>query len=83
MAYIFVRKILRPPITDFDSQITVICYDSVNRPFLFTAAWDSAVYRTISNIVGLQREWRYCDQFLLVTLFCFDRQPSRLGQNSG
>ena len=30
--YIFVRKILRPPITDFDSQITVICNGSVNRP---------------------------------------------------
>lgn len=58
---IFVRKIIRPPITDFDSQITVICNGSVSRPFSFTAAWDSAVYRTISNTVGLQREWRYCD----------------------
>ena len=33
VVYIFVRKILRPPITDFDSQITVICYGSVRRPF--------------------------------------------------
>ena len=31
-SHIFVRKILRPPITDFDSQITVICNGSVNRP---------------------------------------------------
>ena len=54
-----------------DSQITVICNGSVNRPFSFTAARDSAVYRTISNTVGLQREWRYCDRFLSVTLFLF------------
>ena len=80
---IFVRKILRPPITDFDSQITVICNGSVIRPFSFTAAWDSAVYRTISNTVGLQRELRYCDRFLKSHCFCFDCQPSRLGQNSG
>ena len=107
ISHIFVRKILRPPITELffctkipfwyahnasaalehrlsvDSQITVICYGSVRRPFSFTAARDSAVYRTISNIVGLQRELRYCDRFLLVTLFCFDCQPFRLGQNSG
>ena len=50
--------------------------------FSFTAVRDFAVYRTISYTVGLQREWRYCDRFLSVTLFCFDRPPSRLGQNS-
>ena len=31
-SHIFVRKILRPHITDFDSQITVICNGSVSRP---------------------------------------------------
>lgn len=39
--------------------------------FLFTAVRDSAVYRTISNTVGLQREWRYCDRFLLVHIVLF------------
>ena len=51
--------------------------------FSFTAVREPAVYRTISNTVGLQRELRYCDRLLLVTLFCFDCQPFRLGQNSG
>ena len=48
----------------FDSQITVICYGSVGRPFSFTAAWDSAVFRTITDIFCLLCELRCCNQFL-------------------
>ena len=39
--------------------------------FSFTAVREPAVYRTISNTVGLQRELLYCDRFLSVTLFLF------------
>ena len=63
-SHIFVRKILRPPITDFDSQTSVICNSSVHRPFSFTAAWDSAVYRTITDRFCLPCELRYCNRFL-------------------
>ena len=51
--------------------------------FSSTAVREPAVYRTISNTVGLQRELRYCDRFLKSHCFCFDFQPSCLGQNSG
>ena len=61
----FRQQLFRPPILDFDSQITVICNGSVSRLFSFATEQDSsAVYRTISNTVGLQRELRYCDRFL-------------------
>ena len=85
---IFVRKILRPPITELffctkfpfwyahdssaaleyrlsvDSQITVICNGSVRRPCPAHNSLGTAVFRTIADTVGLQRELRYCDRFL-------------------
>ena len=106
--HIFVRKILRPPITELffctkipfwyahdssaaleyrlsvDSQtiqrsvsaLSAACFCSQQTRFRL-------LYIAFDPLLGSPSEWHYCDRFLSVTLFCFDRQPSRLGQNSG